>query len=287
MANFKRRHTGGKRDCLDVRDFERKYGGHEIPSPDEHPEVDLRIYVDQVYNQGELNSCTCNAICAAFSIVLMKQALMKNMLYIDFKPSRLFVYYNSLKYEGKNRDNDYVTVRDTFKAMYKKGICPELLWPYEEEKFGEEPPHDCYISAKDNRLCRFEKVKQNMDQIRACLKAGFPFVFMFELYDSFYSLEDEQSGVMPLPSNEEIESQNCDVHAALCVGYDESTQCITVLNSWGTSFGDRGYFYMSYEYILDKDRTGCLWMIDQVCEKSLDSKPWIMWSVSYFEIILQ
>src|SRR5438045_2675198 len=50
--------------------------------------ADLRRHCPKVYNQGEIGSCTANAIAAAIEFDRKKKKLR------DFIPSRLFIYYN-------------------------------------------------------------------------------------------------------------------------------------------------------------------------------------------------
>ena len=38
-------------------------------------------------------------------------------------------------------------------------------------------------------------------------------------------------------------------HAVVAVGYDDFKACLIVRNSWGPSWGDKGYFYLPYDYI--------------------------------------
>ena len=270
MARREKYYTGGKRDDPDHRDFKRRYGAPHIPSTEKHPRVDLRKYVDYVYDQGKLNNCTANALCAAFKMELNRQAELMNQSHCNFHPSRLFVYYNARAYTSDTGRDFAVTIRETFRALYDDGVCQESLWPYYVDLFAAKPPTTCYINAVDNRICRYEQLDQEIDQIRACLKEGYPFVFIFELYDSFFDPLNEERGLMPLPSDEEIQNGNPGLHTVVGVGYNDDTQCITVLNSWGSSFGDNGYFYMPYKYIVNGDRTGCFWRIEQVCMKGFD-----------------
>src|SRR4051812_32264125 len=57
--------------------------------------VDLREACPPVYDQGQLGSCTANAIGAAIEFNLMKQESAD-----VFPPSRLFIYYNERLIEG-------------------------------------------------------------------------------------------------------------------------------------------------------------------------------------------
>src|SRR5438876_5451140 len=55
--------------------------------------VSLRRHCPKVYNQGQIGSCTANAIAAAIEFDRKKQKLS------DFIPSRLFIYYNERSIE--------------------------------------------------------------------------------------------------------------------------------------------------------------------------------------------
>ena len=78
---------GWRPDLPDHRDFIYRAAPARVKKLP--PKADLRKLCPPVYNQGELGSCTANAIGAAFEFELMKQNKAK-----DFMPSRLFIYYN-------------------------------------------------------------------------------------------------------------------------------------------------------------------------------------------------
>ena len=263
----KKYYTGLRRDSPDPRDLIKQYGAHEIPSTDKHPMVDLRKYINQVYDQGNLNSCTANVLCAAYALELKRQAARTKSSYSYFDTSRLFLFYTSRAYVGHTEDNVGVSLRDAFKAMNKWGICRESIWPYNEEKLTWKPSFTSYREAVGNTITKYEYLDQDIHQFRACLKEGFPFAFGSELYDSFHGRENKTKGLMPMPSAEEIESDDYELHGLLAVGYDDNTECITCLNSWGESFGDKGYIYMPYEYITEPDRTFNFWKIEKAIKK--------------------
>jgi C1A family cysteine protease len=56
-------------------------------------------------------------------------------------------------------------------------------------------------------------------------------------------------------------------HAVLCVGYDDHKHHFIMRNSWGDSWGDKGYFYLPYEYLLDHNLASDFWAILSVNEK--------------------
>ena len=71
---------------------------------------------------------------------------------------------------------------------------------------------------------------------------------------------------MPMPTENEIDLESPSLHAVLAVRYDDDARRITILNSWGSSFGDNGYFYMEYDYIVNKVRAYDFWKIEEVGE---------------------
>jgi len=55
-------------------------------------------------------------------------------------------------------------------------------------------------------------------------------------------------------------------HAVEIVGWDikNGVDCWIIKNSWGTSWGDKGYFYLPYNYLLDDSLTSELWNITRI-----------------------
>ena len=256
-------YTGLKLDKHDHRDFEKVYGAPHISSADEHPVVDLRKYVRQVYAQGKMNSCGANVICSAYELELNKQAEEAGLPYYNFHCSRLFVYFNARRYEKNLKVDDGASIRDTLRGMVVAGACKESLWPYNVQNVLTPPPMNCYHSAVGNRIKRYEYLNHDLNQFRACLKDGFPIAFGFKIYKSF--LITKNQGFMPVPSDEEIQNTSePELHGVLAVGYNDNLKHIIVLNSWGESYGDKGYFYMPYKVITDSKLTFNFWKIGEV-----------------------
>jgi len=227
--------------------------------------ADLRSGCPAVYDQEQIGSCTANAIAAAFEFEVKKQGLT------DFMPSRLFIYYNERDMEGTTGTDSGAQIRDGVKSVATLGVCPETEWPYDGtaadpttgafpsgDPAGEKPTDPCYKDALSNRATTYSRVVQNLDQMRGCLAAGYPFVFGFTVYDSFESQEVAKSGVVPMPGPDE---QVLGGHAVLAVGYDDSTQTFTVRNSWGPDWGQAGYFTMPYAYLTTRALSSDLWTI--------------------------
>lgn len=217
--------------------------------------VDLRTNDVVVFDQGALGSCTANAVSAAFIYNLVKQEEPM------FVPSRLFVYYNTRLLEGNEDRDNGATLRNTVKSINKVGVCEEPFWPYDIKKFKSKPSTKSYEDASGNKAIKYERLTRSLYDFKACLAAGFPFVGGFAVYESFQSREVAKTGKMPMPGPDE---RSLGGHAILVVGYDDETQCFIVRNSWGTKWGDKGHFYMPYEYLLNRNLSDDFWVIYKI-----------------------
>ena len=217
------------------------------------PSVDLRPQCPAVYDQGQLGSCTANAIAGAIQFDQMKQSLAQ-----IFTPSRLFIYYNERVIEGTVASDSGAQIRDGIKSVSSQGVCPEELWPYDIANFAEQPPANCYQVAAQHTAVLYSRLVQNLTLMKGCLATGYPFVFGFTVYESFESQEVAQTGVAPMPSSGE---QVLGGHAVAAVGYDDSQQRFIVRNSWGTGWGMSGYFTLPYTYLTQQGLSSDLWTI--------------------------
>lgn len=221
------------------------------------PAADLRDKCPPVYDQGELGSCTANGIGFAVQFDRMREGLT------DEAPlSRLFIYYNERAIEGTVGDDAGAMIRDGVKSVAKIGACDETVWPYDIAKFAEKPPQAAFDAAAECKASRYSRVvighTVGLGQLKAALVSGLPVVFGFTVYESFESAEVARTGVMPLPSHRE---QVMGGHCVAAVGYDDARQWLVCRNSWGSGWGQQGYFMMPYSFAL----TGSdFWVINTV-----------------------
>ena len=217
--------------------------------------IDMRDKCPMIYDQGNLGSCTANAIGFAFQFDEMKEKSGS-----EFRPSRLFIYYNERNMEGTTGYDAGASIRDGIKSVFSIGVCDETLWKYDISKFTEKPPEECYTFAKKHESIKYMRVKQSLKDMKECLMEGYPFVFGASIYESFESDKVKEDGMVPMPKKTE---QLLGGHALSVVGYNDDYGFL-VRNSWGTEWGLEGYCYMPYEYLCNTNLVNDLWTIRRV-----------------------
>lgn len=253
MEQVKRKY-GYIPDLMDYRDI--KYAAVRPMLIELPRKVDLRPGCPEVYDQHQLGSCTANAIGAAHQFNQGKQL---GDISKTFVPSRLFIYFNERAMEGTIDIDAGAMIRDGIKSVVDKGVCLETHWPYDESKFRDQPPLDCYAAAEKHQALTYQRLNSNLIEIKNCLAEGYPFVFGFSVYENFESAEVARTGVMPMPAGKQLGG-----HAVTGVGYDDDKQAVLVRNSWGSGWGQDGYFWMPYEYITNSDLCDDFWTIRSV-----------------------
>lgn len=236
-------------DVPDRRDIPYKAPRRFKPLPHK---VSLRSLVPNVFNQGTLGSCTANALASAYQLQRVRQALE------PWHPSRLFLYYNERVMIRMVKEDSGAYLRDGIKSLVRQGVCPETLWPYDVAKFTQKPNRMCYGAAEAVQVLGYRRVSSELNDMKAALAQGLPFVVGISLYESFETEEVARTGKVPLPSPEE---RMIGGHAILCVGYDDTTRRFELLNSWGKQWGDAGFFTVPFGYLTNENLADDRWAI--------------------------
>ena len=258
---------GWKPDLPDARDF--SYSAPHAVAAALPAKKDLRAGCPKVYDQGQLGSCTANAIAGAIEFDQIKQGKPKP----SFTPSRLFIYYNERIMEGTDPSVDSgAQIRDGVKSVAKQGACKETTWPYKDDNKNPAPCSSCTYAQKPSAAAVAEakkymiKTYQRLNSamlatLKGCLASGYPFVFGFTVYESFESDEVANTGIVPMPGPKE---KVVGGHAVLAVGYDDSTSQFIVRNSWGPGWGKKGYCFMPYNYLINGSLADDFWTITTI-----------------------
>ena len=237
------------RDKIDTRDY-----AYQLTATPPRTVVDLRPYCSPIEDQGQLGSCTGNAIAGAIELLDKRAGRTLDV-------SRLFIYYYERLLEGTVNYDSGAYIRDGIRATNRYGAPLESLWPYNISRFRTAPSTEAINDAAKRKVTLYERAVD----FNACIDSlnnGYPVIVGFDVYSSFEANSVARTGMMPYP-NVNRESL-LGGHAVLLVGYNNSTQRFTVRNSWGTNWGDRGYFYMPYQVIQNTRMSGDFWVIKSV-----------------------
>ncbi|MEH2165615.1 MAG: C1 family peptidase [Nostoc sp.] len=230
-------------------------------------DADLREWCSPIEEQGNLKSCT------AIAGVALVKYFQKKAMGEDMHASSLFLYKVARKLMHLTGDTGAST-RFTMKAMALFGILPEEYWPYEIENFDEEPSAFCYAYAQNYQALQYFRLdlpklpkEQALVQIKAFLAAGFPAMFGFTTYSSIFNKKTVETGNILYPS---VGEKILGGHAVVAVGYDDNKEiehpnynsnnnsnencppkgAFLIRNCWGEDWGEDGYGWLPYEYVL-------------------------------------
>lgn len=249
-----------KPDVPDARD---RVCRLQRPRTDLPRSVDLRPYFAPVplENQGSLGSCTANALVSAMEYLRVK---VGQLPHADM--SRLFVYYNEREMEGTIMEDSGAQIRSGVKSLAQQGVCSEASWPYDIGSFKKKPSDGCYAEAKKHLVTSYARVT-GMNDLFGRLADEHPVVFGFSVFESFESDTVAKNGKVPYPNIER--EANYGGHAVLAVGYDMDMQFagetgfVICRNSWGSDWGDGGYFYLPVRIVEDNNMADDFWTITE------------------------
>ena len=203
--------------------------------------VDLRSWDSMIEDQGGLSSCSGHAITTCYEIHL-KQKFPERFTEL----SRLFVYYNTRLLENAtNEDSGVVSIKNMLVAANKYGLCSEKLWPYEEKNVNITPSEECYLDGSHRKIINYQQLNTIAD-ILEVLSDGIPIVIGMEIFDNFMMLNETNDVLKNPPATSEYEGG----HAIAIVGHRLDTQSFLVKNSFGTRWGNKGYCWITFEYVL-------------------------------------
>ncbi|HRI06691.1 MAG TPA: C1 family peptidase [Nannocystaceae bacterium] len=238
--------VGYRADSRDARDYLLKApSGRRLPS-----RVDNRHVVRAILDQHSEGACT------GFAVVTAAEMLFGECRGGPTKApdlSERWAYHHARRldpWEGENYHGS--TLRAALDAWHRKGICTDEDWPYHPyDKDESDPGFDLVgherasgpssgaaMSAAQFRLGAYYRLT-SLEEIRAALVDNKVALIGAHIHDGWRS---PNNGVIAYPTRNYLGG-----HAFAVVGYDEAEAFFWVANSWGNTWGDKGFARLSYE----------------------------------------
>jgi C1A family cysteine protease len=240
--NYNKKVLNFKPQLKDSRDY--IYENEEIELKSEYFLTDIPMKNCPILDQGEIGSCLANAIYALMYII-SKGKINSSRLYN-------YICYRASENESLTEDTGG-TIRGGMKAIKNYGLCDEKLWPYKDiiNNYKKLPPKSCFKNGYNIKNFVYKFIPQNETSIKNSLVSGKPIILGILIYESFYNENANKYGIISIPDFKK--ESILGGHAVLLVGYDNKTRVFKFQNSWGINWGDKGYGYFPYDYILNKD----------------------------------
>lgn len=206
------------------------------PSKYDLRNVNGNNYISPVKDQGNCGSCVAFGTAATVqgTARIIKQFPYNSILgtsFNDLSEAQLFYCYAAS--EGRNCDNGWYV--SSAMSACQQGVVPGSCFPY---KAGDR---DCKLCS--NYQSMLTKIGawhniNNTGDMKTWISTRGPLEATFIVYSDFYNYK---KGVYKHTSGKEEGS-----HAVVCIGYDDSLQAWLCQNSWGTGWGEDGYFWIAY-----------------------------------------
>ena len=234
--------------------------------------VDLSYWLPPVgAGQGILPTCTAYVVKTVVEFLHRR----KKIEGAPFTASASFLYKLTLDRKKEKLSDSSIalsgtSIRDTIQTLVELGVPRDEDWPYPaegepdaERMIAKAPPSACYFSARKFKINKYFQIDKNermsrpalLAQIKAILASGLPCIFALKAMSALKEADGDKKGRIPyLP---ETVSDRASGHALVAVGYDdtftiENNQgALLVRNSWGTGWGNQGYGWLPYQYVLD------------------------------------
>ena len=215
--------------------------------------VDLRGPEGAIHNQGG-NSCVGQSVAWAGEMMLGMRGTRPEI-------SPMFIYYNARR---RLADILHQPILDTGTNVMlalgmatTKGMCAEDQWPTWSDP-AVEPGPSAYAEALSRLVGRYERcgidssiANRNMlADVKVALASGIPVVFCTPLHTDFYGVTGPMSthrAQYPRYTVNISDPGYTGNHCMTMVGYDDAQQMFIVANSWGSGWGDGGYWGMPYQ----------------------------------------
>jgi len=196
--------------------------------------VDLKPYTDRVTDQGTTNSCTANAVCNALEMLLHRDGRYRPL-------SRLFLYWNARESRNELSTDNGTNLARVIQEAQDLGVCDESVWEFSQSNVFNKPTAEAYAQATRHKVTHYEECQD----WKAALDEGLPVICAFGIPSEFFSLKGDWR------THQWGAGGNTFSHAIIIIGYDDDAKMALGENSWGSNWGDSGFFGIPYARMAD------------------------------------
>ncbi|MBK8970886.1 MAG: hypothetical protein IPM37_05785 [Hahellaceae bacterium] len=213
-------------------------GGNEPPTLPES--IDLSGNFPLPGNQGRQSSCVGWA--TAYALKSYQEKVEEQW---EFSTGTIFSpawVYNQVNFGVDG--GAYIT--DGLQLLVDKGAASWASMPYDEDDYVVQPSEDALTEAAQFKAVEFGTIS-SVQQMKAALANRSPIVAGIVVYSSLNNLNGRDAVYNDLSGDERGR------HAVVIVGYDDKRfgGAFKVINSWGTGWGDGGFFWLPYDRVSD------------------------------------
>jgi C1A family cysteine protease len=237
--------------------------------------VDLRKWCPEPVMQGNFDTCSVHVVAE------MVEYFERRAFGTSASPSRRFLFRAAKHLSGTatgKTELQGVYIRQAIGALKVLGAPHEKYFPYPDittpaaaEELKTDPSAFCYALAANHKAVTFYRLDprdasgkltirpaQLLHFMKQHLAAKIPMSLEFPLYAEAVH-ESLKTGFIPNPAPK---TKPVGSHSIVVVGYDDNKSggALRILNSWGTTWGRKGFGWLPYDYVL-KDRTSDLWTL--------------------------
>ena len=219
--------------------------------------VDISASMPPVGDQGNENSCVAWA--SGYAIKSYQEAQEHkwslsggtgpngiNTSHV-FSPAYIYNQING----GKDKGSLFA---DAFSLLEKQGVAPWFNMPYVAGQYLTQPTAAQTASAKPYIISTYYTIpKTNLDQAKTYLAQGFPLFWGAEIDNVL------ENGTFTTLNGAFGTDEGG--HAMTIVGYDDTRQAFKVMNSWGTSYEQAGFFWVSYNWVQNNGHMSLIYVL--------------------------
>lgn len=226
--------------------------------------ADLRGSFTSIKSQGQVGACASFAFTSVYEYILNKNGKLT-----ESDLSERFLYYNTRKRMGAIDKDSGSNMYDAGKALEEEGLCSEDLCKYVNDFEGhlEAPSAQAYADGLTRRVAEIKNVTIKEQDIKSALVEGYPVIVSLHLHESFNNIGSD--GFVKRPDDAD---PVVGWHAMVIVGFSDKDKVFIVRNSWGTDFGDKGYCYIPYSYVLDTSLNSMCCIITKISASDIEVK---------------